>query len=197
MLMNNRKIIKIAAGLCLCAAGVLFILAKTGIDKEEPLLIENASAAQPPLESSAEETGDIIVHVCGAVIAPGTYKLPAGSRLGEAIDAAGGFGKDADRDYLNLATVLSDSQQIRVPTYIEAQSALAQSRSLWDGLVDINTADPETLMTLSGIGKARAEAIISYREEHGRFSSIEDIMLVPGIKEAAFSKIKDKIKVDG
>ena len=144
----------------------------------------------------------IKVFVCGAVEQPGVYSVPAGSRLFEAIGLAGGMRADADPDYLNQARVLTDGEQIRVPTRAETEgmetppaqtSAVGGGSS--DGKVNINTADIEELQTLSGIGETRAKAIISYRETNGAFERIEEIMNVSGIKTALFNTIKDDITV--
>ncbi|MCI8465698.1 MAG: ComEA family DNA-binding protein [Lachnospiraceae bacterium] len=151
------------------------------------------------------------VHVCGAVKRPGVYMLPAGSRVFEALDAAGGATEDAAGDYLNLADMVSDGSKVRVPflselskdeVYGEAgvfgaagTGGPEENVSGFEEPVDLNSADKEALMTLPGIGEARAEAVISWREEHGGFGKPEDIMLVPGIKEAAYEKLKDKITV--
>ena len=128
------------------------------------------------------------------------------SRVFQAIEAAGGMREDASGISVNQAQTLSDGQQIYVPTVQEAEEGklvpqtfetqeteTGMDAASEDGLVDLNTADAQTLKTLSGIGDSKAQAILAYREEHGAFSSIEEIMQVPGIKESTFSKIKDKI----
>lgn len=150
-------------------------------------------------ESEAPEL--IKVFVCGAVLHSGVYSVPAGARLGEAIDLAGGMTDDADPDFLNQARVLADGEQIRVPTRAETESMqspavqTAAGGGSTGGKVNINTADIEDLQTLSGIGETRARAIISYREANGAFERIEDIMNVSGIKTALFNSIKDDITV--
>ena len=154
-------------------------------------------------ESTESEGTDLIkVFVCGAVLHAGVYSVPAGSRLGEAIELAGGMNADADPDYLNQARVLTDGEQIRVPTRAETEGmqvpviqTAADGGGNSDGKVNINTADVEELQTLSGIGETRALAIISYRETNGAFERIEDIMNVSGIKTALFNTIKDDITV--
>ena len=152
----------------------------------EKILQTEMSAA----ETSAEE---IFVDVCGAVKAPGVYELPGGSRAFLAIEMAGGLLPEAAGEAVNQASLLQDGQQLYVPYEGEAESLSAGEVS--DGRVDLNTADVEELMTLPGIGEARAADIIAYREEHGEFASIEEIKNVSGIKDAAFEKMKDKIKV--
>lgn len=169
-----------------------------------------------PGEDTAETEKAILVFVCGAVENAGVYSLKAGSRLYEAVEAAGGFRADADRDWLNLADTLQDGQKLRVYTMEETaalwkQEGQAQGVNAEDsggasdhsgtgasdssGKVNLNTATREQLMTLPGIGGAKADAVIAYREEYGGFQAIEDIMKIRGIKEAVFSKIKDKIIV--
>ena len=153
------------------------------------------------------------VYVCGAVNAPGVYELPTGSRVYEAIAMAGGMTGEADGRSLNQAAQVADGQQITVYTKEEAEKlpkngsgagTAEQSAGSGEDLsaggtgkakVNINTAGREELMTLHGIGAARADAILAYREKHGIFSRIEDIMNVEGIKEKAFAKIRDDIVV--
>ena len=167
-------------------------------------------------DASSEETKTLVVHICGAVSAPGVYELPAGS----AVEAGGGFLPEADEACCNLAEEIVDGCQIYIMTKTEScadgqtekkagiqtspdsdmQTTDRNVRSnsataLENGLVNLNTADVAALMTLPGIGESRAKAIISYREQHGAFAQIEDIMKISGIKQAAFSKIKDKITV--
>ena len=156
---------------------------------------------------TAEGSGDIYVHVCGCVRAPGLYTFPSGIRAGEAITQAGGFTKKADPDAVNLATVLSDGMQLYVPSEEEAapagedpafagtSAAADPDRSSQEAVVNINTAGEEELMTLSGIGEARAAAILAYREESGAFSSIEDIKNVTGIGDGIFERIRNRITV--
>ncbi len=165
-------------------------------------------------ENSSPENGqeqeEIFVDVCGAVARPGVYGMPPESRVFQAIEMAGGFLPEAAGSYINQAQPLSDGQQIYVPTKEEAQEkelpapgteAPGTDQEPEEGRdeqekVNLNTADSAALQTLNGIGEAKAEAILAYREEHGAFSSIEEIMNVPGIKESTFSNIKDKIAVE-
>ena len=155
-----------------------------------------------------------MVHICGAVNRPGVYTFPEGSRVCDAVEAAGGLSEDAAESLLNQAALLSDGLQIVVPTLEEAEGLSRQTASsgifssdisgagsaaggeeAGNGLVNINTATLEELMTLPGIGQTRAEAIVAYRDEQGGFQSIEDIMNVSGIKEGSFAKLKDRITV--
>ncbi|HIU75318.1 MAG TPA: helix-hairpin-helix domain-containing protein [Candidatus Pelethocola excrementipullorum] len=140
------------------------------------------------------------VYICGSVTNPGVYALPEGSRVYELIEAAGGLLEDADERSLNQAGMLEDGMQITVYNKEEAaempvQTSRTGQESPDSGKVNLNTADVDRLTTLSGIGEARAKAIIAYREQHGGFQNIEDIMKIEGIKEKLFEKIKEQIEV--
>ncbi len=148
----------------------------------------------------------IFVYVCGAVLRPGVYRLPQGARVCRAIEMAGGLTEDADRIHVNQAKLLEDGEQITILTEAEAESLPAAETAggsakaggngiSQNGKVNINTADSQTLQTLTGIGESRAAAIIEYRETNGAFRAVEDIMKVAGIKTALFNNIKDKISV--
>lgn len=164
---------------------------------------ETAEVSEPPVVTT------ILVHVCGAVQREGVYELPTGSRVIDAIDSAGGLTGDAAGEAVNQASVLQDGMKVRIPTKEELETsdgAVQQKVSdvlvigsgpveVSDGRININTATVEELSTLPGIGAARAQKIIDYREQHGGFAVIEDIMKVSGIKEKAFAQLKDLIKV--
>lgn len=160
---------------------------------------EGGVAEEKAGESAIEESKDIYVHVCGEVNHPGVYSLKAGSRLFEALEAAGGLKEDAAAESLNQAQEVQDGQQVYVPSIEEASreeaSGSGETAGEQDGKIDLNTAAREQLMTLTGIGEAKAAAIIRYREENGGFRSIEELMEVEGIKEGVFNKIKDQIKI--
>lgn len=163
------------------------------------------------------QTKDVLVHVTGAVIKPGVYQLPAGSRINDAVNQAGPTG-EADLDVLKLATQVSDGQTIYVPvknptgpsgvpeptnqsatagvTPTGAASSAGAVKSVQQtGKVNINTADQAQLDTLPGVGPAYAQRIIQYRELNGPFKSIEDIKQVSGIGEKRFEQLKDLITV--
>lgn len=168
---------------------------------------------QAGAEDSNEQTPTGYVYVCGAVREPGVYPMYEGMRVFEAVRLAGGFAQNADQEWLNQAEIVQDGQRLCVYTLEEtAQLRLTQadggigvfgdfpvagnsSPGSGDGKVNLNTADRETLKTLPGIGDAKAEAIIQYRQENGAFSAIEEIRNISGIKNAVFAKIKDLITV--
>ena len=179
------------------------------LEESETYLQESqfASVTETSVEVSSSESGStIFVHVCGQVNAPAVYEFENGARVVEAIEKAGGFMENAATDYLNLAKVLTDGEKIYVPDKEEAlglnpvnvdtaQGNVADAKDT-NTKVNINTASKEELLSLKGIGDSRAQDIINYRTENGKFAAIEDIMKVPGIKQGAFNKIKDNIRVE-
>ena len=166
--------------------------------------VQSDEAQEGSREDPVEVT-EYVVHVCGAVENPGVYTLLSGSRIYQAVEAAGGFTPQAEEDYLNQADLVCDGMKIYVPTLEEVgeadwqdfleQSLEQVSPAEKSGLVNINTADEELLCTLQGVGSSKAKSIISYRETYGAYQKIEDIMNVEGIKEGLFQKIKDSITV--
>ena len=173
------------------------------------------------INSTGETQPEMIyVDVCGAVANPGVFQLAAGSRVFQAIEAAGGYLPEAVQNCVNRAGVLTDGQQLYILTQEEmerqgldpaemsgasdgqmngsagtGQNTGMNAQVQQDNRININTADEAQLTTLTGIGATRAQAIIAYREENGPFAAIEDIMNVQGIKEGTFAKIKDEIVV--
>lgn len=165
--------------------------------QEEAVLLSTAESVQE--EEAASQSTDAktaaacLVHVCGEVVCPGVYELKEGQRVYEAIAMAGGFTQEAAQSALNLAEPVYDGMKLTVPDQEQADQTVSGAGTEAGGKIDINTASKEQLKTLRGIGDARADDIIRYRQEHGRFQKIEDIMKVPGIKDSAFEKIKDDI----
>lgn len=137
-----------------------------------------------------DEVLTVVVHVLGAVPEPGLYRLPEGSRIVDAIAAAGGFGAEADRGALNLARVLGDAEQILVPVVGAAPQSGGAPGVDASGRVQLNTADREALETLPRVGPAMAERIIAWRDEHGGFRSIEDLRQVSGIGAKTFEALQ-------
>ena len=196
-----------------------------GVSQLQQTDVEDSAASTAPSNATPESAAEIsekdsekiMVHVCGEVISPGVYELEGESRVYEAIEMAGGFTDEASEDYLNLSSFISDGQKIYVPSVDEiseldvninmTNETIAGSASNTgsasgniessdaNGRININTATKEELMTLSGVGEAKAEAIISYRETNGPFKESSDIMNITGIKEGLYNKIKDYIYV--
>ena len=221
---NMVFIILMSLTFCGCSTQPDFSVAGFQVETETGQNSENAAEAsgeehsaetEPEVSGgigSAETEAGIQVYVCGAVECPGVYCLRENVRIYEAVEAAGGFRPVADLEWLIQAGTVQVGEKLRIYTLVEtsqmrangqteqgisidAQGEHAESSSAVDGKINLNTADREQLMTLPGIGESKAEAVISYREEHGMFQKIEEIMNISGIKEAVFLKIKDKIVV--
>lgn len=163
--------------------------------------LQQSEAADAGEGQEDTEEASIYVHVCGEVKHAGVYELPATARVSEAVEAAGGFTKKADAAAVNLARLAVDAEQIVIPKKTDSMAQdtkdMPQDTAAGEALslVNINTADEDMLMTLNGIGQAKAEAIVSYRTEQGTFAKIEDITKVPGIKSGIYNQIKDNICV--
>ena len=156
-----------------------------------------------------KENKTIMVDISGEIVTPGVVKLPEGSRIIDAITAAGGKTEDADLSKVNLAYILDDGVQLYIPRYNEKlEKEIVQTEpgvgiiqeginttSKKDSKVNINTANKEKLATLPGIGEGTAEKIIEYRSKTGKFKAIDEIRKIPGIGESKFKSLKDKITI--
>lgn len=178
--------------------------------REETVYLEQAQKASEETEAvtpdESKEPAFCCVYVCGAVVSPGVYTLPADARICDALEAAGGFDETAAKEAVNLAEKIQDAEQIRIPMVEEVTSGAVAGEEAAsyeaapgigsDGRVNLNTATKEELMTVPGIGNSKAESILAYRMEHGCFADVRDIMKIAGIKEGIFEKIKDSITVN-
>lgn len=179
---------------------VLILLAGLTGCRKKTAVYDSAAEEITTEAAETETTGEekaasIWVYVCGEVRDPGVYELPEGSRITDAVEAAGGMTGDAAETYLNLAETLSDGQKIEVPSVEMAEALEEAAAQDTSGLVNLNRATEAELMTLSGIGESKAKEIIRYRESRGGFQKPEDLMNIPGIKEGVFNKIRDQITV--
>lgn len=204
---------------------------KQGPSVENASGLKQLSPAENASKGETDSGSEIAVYVCGEVVKPGVYYLPSGSRICDALDAAGGFTDRADQQWLNQAQTLADGQmlvaytreetaafreqgqsaRISAPGSVSAAGSSLAPGAAADGmsgvttgnakpaggsnLVNLNTASQEELMSLPGIGEAKADAIIRYRTETGWFSSTEDVMNISGIKNSTYEKIRDRITV--
>lgn len=190
--MNKKWLKYLAAALVFVVLGGCHLMEQKGQSYEQMDISQGGSTeayagADAILPIQTERV--IYVQVCGAVKEPGVYEVLEGARLFEVIRMAGGPVEDGDIQQLSLARTVTDGERIQVPFVGEEAAENTEE------YVNINTAGISELMSLPGIGQTRAEDIVRYRQDNGSFQSIEDIMLVPGIKEAAFNKMKDKIRV--
>ena len=194
--------------------------ASTLVDNKKEAFAKNSRGKSADIQPTGEDspnvgTGRIFVHVCGAVRKEGVYELSPDARVVDAIRAAGGCTKKAASFGINQAEALKDGVQVYVPTKAELKKGTNGVGSLasfgtggvrtglssqgmnpgggGDALININLATKEELMKLNGVGEAKAELIINYRQAKGGFKDIKDIMKIKGIKQKFFDKIKDKI----
>ncbi|MDY5287015.1 MAG: helix-hairpin-helix domain-containing protein [Lentihominibacter sp.] len=166
---------------------------------------EEANAQAEEATVSTEETAAMIyVDVGGEVKDPSVVELPDGSRVTDAITAAGGLTEQADLTDINRAAFVSDGEKIYIPSQVSeleddglsvGEGGGGGTAKSSDGRININTADSTQLQELTGVGPATAEKIIDYRKQNGRFQSIEDIKNVSGIGDKTYEKLKDHIKV--
>lgn len=221
---NKQKIIVLIVGIVIITLIFIFLY-KTFYKEDEDYVITNSSEENQTTENTVteskigvvEDKKTITVHVIGEVNTPGVVTLDEGARIIDAINAAGGKTEEADLSRVNLAYVIEDGVQIYIPSVTEVReaeeteqedylredagdgiiitSATQESGEEKNAKVNINTANSEKLQTLPGIGESIAQKIIDYREQNGKFTSIDDIKNVPGIGESKFNNIKDKIVV--
>lgn len=227
--MQSRKIIISVAGAALFLVAGAFSM--MFLPSEEKNNVEKSSSKNPPSnmetespkppvlreiakEEKAPSASELCyVYVTGAVNKQGVYKFPAGSRIYQAIDAAGGFTQHADSAALNLADLITDKMHIHVETLKPQQAAsipeqsvrvpgmsqprTASTPSPASTLININTASEQELQRLNGVGPAIAKRIVEYRQTHGAFSRVEDIVNVRGIGSKTLEKFRSQITLSG
>ena len=221
---KKNKIIIIIGVIILFLICIYFVYSKSDegemISSEgriENSIIENNTKEK---EEKQEEKNKIIIHITGMISNEGILELEEGSRISDAIEKAGGLKEGADVSQINLAFILSDGMKIHIPnvndrkeknedktnTYITKESGVSTIEETQNqnnvteknktiAMVNINKADMKQLQTLPGIGDSTAQKIINYRNENGKFNSIEDIKNVKGIGDSKFVKIKEYITV--
>ena len=181
---SARLIAAAVAALSVTVAGI-WLLSPT-----RPPVEAAIPAISPPVEPiEPDVTVLVTVHVAGAVALPGVYQLNAGSRVHDAIRAAGGPTVDADTDRVNLAAPLIDGAQVRLP--VVGESAVEWPEPA--GPVDINNADAAQLEKLPGIGPSLARAIIDERERSGPFGGVDDLARVPGLGPVRIEGLRDLV----
>jgi competence protein ComEA len=174
--------------------GILFGLLAAGVI----LLVVMSNREKAVEHREPMPEAGIAVDVGGAVTNPGVYQLPVGSRVEDAIEAAGGMLPEAYTEIVNMAGPLTDGRKVLVPLKpAESEYGSSTEATVGDsgGLININTADKAALMTLPGIGETKANAIIAYRTENGAFTDPEQLMEVNGIGPGTYDNLKDLITI--
>lgn len=214
-----KKIFLILLGISILLSGAIFILYKNNQSKNEEVIdiFKDKEEVKEEEEEQKEDSEDkkIVVDIKGMVASPGVYEVSSTARVNDVITMAGGLIDGADTSLINLAKIVADEMTIIIYSKEEVTEKLKEeicvcecplitndacindsSSSVKEGaLININTATKEELMTISGIGEAKADDIIKYRESNGNFKSIDEIKNVSGIGDALFEKIKDYITV--
>jgi competence protein ComEA len=213
-----RRLVAVATSV-VAALLVVWLLIRPSAPLVESV-VPQAGASLVATASTVERNGVLIVHVTGAVQKPGVYRLQMSARVIDAVTAAGGATKTADLERINLAQTLIDTEQIFVPSRTSSRPRTtvaprlrpsrttvplnipgaaapdaAPSETSNDGRININSATAQQLDTLPGVGPTTAKAIVSYRSQKGPFSSVDDLLNVPGIGPAKFAAMKSKIRV--
>jgi competence protein ComEA len=138
--------------------------------------------------------GEVVVDVTGAVRDPGVYRMPAGSRVDDAVTRAGGAAPGAELEAINLAARLADGQQVVVPKRLPGGAAVAGVAGAEEGPISLGTATVEQLEEIEGIGPVTAGDIIEYRDEHGGLSSVDQLDQVPGIGPATMDSLRARLQ---
>jgi competence protein ComEA len=198
-------VVAIAAGGLAWTVGRRAPVAPPAAEIRLPTAAGAAGAPGAPGGSTSTTAGDVVVHAAGAVAHPGVYRLRAGARVTDLIEAAGGLAPGADPDRLNLAAVLRDGERLWVPRLgeasapavvaVEGGAGLGGQGGAGDEVVDLNHATVDELEALPGVGPATAQAIVDYRREHGPFRSVDDLLEVRGIGDAKLAQLRPRVRV--
>jgi competence protein ComEA len=181
--MKPIQILVIGILIGLASAGVILVVAS------EP---RGEAIKLAPIATPTE----IVIYISGSVVHPGVYHLSPGSRIEQAVAASGGLAQDADAGQADLARLLFDGDQVYIPHLGEpTRNDSVTGNILTNSVIDINTATIEDLETLPGIGAVKAQSIITYRESHGDFSSLDQLLSVPGIGVALLEQIKPYLQI--
>lgn len=195
----------VTLGLVVLSAAVGWGILRGQAAPAESIALDDASSSAETTDGSGDVSAvappeGLYVHVLGEVVTPGLYIVDQDARLVDALAAAGGTLDSADLQAVNLARPLSDGEQIVVPK-IGAEAATdaapggAGGEAASDGVLNLNTADQAALETLPRIGPALAQRIIDWRDENGRFRSVDDLLAVPGIGEKLLAGVREKVRV--
>jgi competence protein ComEA len=193
-LSRNQVFVYAAVAVALLLVGARAIRGESGTDPSFAAADSGASSSSSGGSFSVGgESGDLVVDVTGAVRRPGVYRMPAGSRVDDAVTRAGGPTGKAELEAVNLAARLADGQQVVVPGRVVAGAAPAGATAE-DGPISLGTATVEQLEEIDGIGPVTAGDIVEFRDQHGGLSSVDQLDHVPGIGPATMSALRDRLQ---
>jgi competence protein ComEA len=188
---RSQVVVYVAIAVALLLVGARAIRGEGGTDSSFAAADTNGSGGKG--FSIGGQSGDLVVDVTGAVQRPGVYRMPAGSRVNDAVIRAGGPAPRAELEAVNLAARLVDGQQVAVPERV-AGAAVAASGATEDGPISLGTATAEQLEGIDGIGPVTAGDIVKFRDEHGGLSSVEQLDQVPGIGPATMESLRERLQ---
>jgi competence protein ComEA len=190
-LSRSQVVIYAAVAVALLLVGARAIRGEDGTDRS--LAAESGSQGGGESFSISGQGGDLVVDVTGAVQRPGVYRMPAGSRVNDAVIRAGGPEPQAELEAVNLAARLADGQQVVVPERAPGGGSVAGAETD-DGPISLGTATAEQLEGIDGIGPVTAGDIVKFRDEHGGLSSVEQLDQVPGIGPATMEALRQRLQ---
>lgn len=186
-----KKIYIIIGVVFVAITGTYYLMNNQNQTNDDIYLEENV------LEEDVEVESKIKIHITGEVLQAGLYEIDAGARIDDAIRCAGGITENADLNKVNLAYEISDGEKIYIPSIFDEEDEYNISSGMENAgrKININKATAQELQNINGVGPALAEKIVAYREENGKFSTIEDLKNVSGIGDKKFETMKDNIAV--
>jgi competence protein ComEA len=194
--LRTAHLVSLAVGaLVVLGAGAALLVWVVRTPPATESVIPQAMAPSSAPVAAADEGESILVQAAGAVVSPGVYRLSGDPRVVDVIDAAGGLAVGADPNRLALAAKVSDGERVYVPVVGEAVPAGPSGSAAASGPIDLNTADEDALDALPGVGPATAKAIVAYRESHGPFTSVDQLLEVRGIGPAKLDQLADLVRV--
>ena len=196
----DRRTLAILAAVLAAAVGLTLFFTRSPSAQPAPVVVSGPTTPSTPAPSTSARpspSGEVVVEVVGKVLRPSVVTLPAGSRVQDAVEAAGGAKPGVDTSDENLARVLADGEQIRIglapPTGPRASPGSSAAPA--GGPVDINSASLEDLQEIPGVGPVIAARIVTYREQNGGFRAVEELLEVSGIGEVTFAQMQPLVTV--
>jgi competence protein ComEA len=191
-LSRNQVVVYAAIAVALLLVGARAIRGEAGTDAS--FAAADSGGSSSGSFSISGQAGDLVVDVTGAVRRPGVYRMPAGSRVNDAVTRAGGPTGKAALEAVNLAARLADGQQVVVPERLAAGAAAAEGAATEDGPISLGTATVQQLEEIDGIGPVTAGDIVDFRDEHGGLSSVDQLDQVPGIGPATMAALRERLQ---